>query len=259
MTNALTLTVPSRPPAPIGLGRGMGPVLPPAITYRVTRLFIGEDLLLDRLNDGEIAACIPLVREARRQCRPATNDQIQAWMEVVALSVGQNAPVEVARNARIGLTIETCGDLPFGCWTPAARAQFSRVRGAKSAFFPTDGEVDAILRPMAWVMRRVLATLEAVLEEGRRRWCPPLPPVAEETPVSLLVGEARDIAIAHVQQVSKEWDRSRLSTLVEDARVEPIRRSVLTGRALWEKRNSARAATGVPLLPEPVSFEGYGA
>lgn len=234
-------------------------VLPRNLAYCAAQQFAGEDMRLTALDEADIAAALHLLPPARACCAPAEAADIQAWMEVIALSVGPNAPVQMARDARIALVIETCGDLPAGCWTPSSRVQFTRTRGAKSAFFPTDGEVDAILRPMARMMRLSLKTLEATVAEGERRRRP-VPKVAvEDMPANQLAGAARDRVVAHVQAATRDWLRSRVPVIVETVQEKPARlASALKGRDLWLTRNRARQDAGLPRLPEPKSFVGYG-
>lgn len=231
--------------------------LPPALAYVVQCFIAGEDLALDRLNTEDVAKASVLLRVSQKWAAPAEPAAIVAWMERVAISVGKNAPTEEARNAQIAMVIETCGDLPRACWTPAARVHFARVRGARSAFFPSDGEVYAVMQPYGRQVQASMWALKAVVGEQQRRAAPP-PPAApeEEIPINQLAGEARDRALAHVRGAVQGWMRSRVPEVVAVA--ERTRPSCLSGRALWESRNRALSSNGFPPLPEPVTFDGYG-
>lgn len=245
-------------------GAASVPVLPGELAYTLARYTAGEAMNLADLPEAMVAAALKALPAARLCCAPSTPAHIQSWMEVVAISVGMHAPEPLQRNARIALVMETCGDLPAGCWTPASRVHFARERGARAAWFPTDGEIDAVLRPFAWRLRRTLKVLESVVEEGSRRRAPPPPPPLseEEIPINQLAGEARDRALAHVRVLVQGWMRSRVPEIVAVAErsrsSDRARPACLSGRPLWESRNRALCSNGFPPLPEPTTFDGYG-
>ena len=84
--------------------------------------------------------------EFEAMCEPPAEVAVWRWMDLVRLGV-TNPPPDSHHAAIIALVRDTSGDLPRAVWTRETRAGFAR-RGERAAFYPSDGEVDAFLRPI---------------------------------------------------------------------------------------------------------------
>ena len=220
------------------------PKLSAGLEWRVDRFLRLGDLTVATLTDQQRQEARDLSVAYARFMAPAGFGRIERWMDMVAFGV-TNPPERENRAARIALIAETSGDLPIACWTRETRAAFARHRGVEGRFWPSDAEVDAFLRPMATKLRWTASALAEMGKEPEPRPAPPSEPTEEEkAAVSAKVQEA----IAAMG----EGFRSQREP------VQPRGPSRLTGRDLWESRNRSRAASGMPPLPEPTTFEGYG-
>jgi hypothetical protein len=197
------------------------------------------------------------IAEMERLCDPALPHAIEQWLELVALGVGANAPEPEMRRAHLGLVISTSGDLPRACWTVETRAQFARHRAERGGFWPSDGEIDAFLRPIGSRLRGQLRAMRAIRDKGltsdrgERQWDAP-PTESEMAAVTRSVAEAlRVIAESKAEQ----------EALTPNHRPDaPLRDVSASGQALGDLRR-ARFADLVArgrMLPDEVPA-GYRA
>jgi hypothetical protein len=77
-------------------------------------------------------------------CGSASRKMVADWVMSVAGGVA-NPPDKSAIAVRFNSIAQTSGDLPCGVWTAATAAMGKRLW----RFFPSDSEVDGLLRPLA--------------------------------------------------------------------------------------------------------------
>lgn len=249
--------VASAPAAP-GLPSIVVPELSPGLRWQVE--WFGEGRPAAAISAIELAEAGRVLGQLDALCAPAAVGTIEAWLTLVALGIG-NPPGEDVFASRVAMVCDTSGDLPLACWTRETRRDFAR-RGRDAAFFPGDGEVDAFLRPIGAELRARRDRLRRLREHHAAPR--PVPRVVDPAarPVRDLVGEERDAAIAHVAATRRSWERDRHAIKPvehhpspEPARLRPVH---VRGERLWLLRNRSREARGLPPLPRPPTFEGYG-
>lgn len=129
----------------------------------------GSDALPAEVGVGTRMEAERYIAMMEQSCVPAPEGMIRQWLDLVAISVGQNAPDPKQRRAHLVLVLSTSGDLPRACWTVQTRAEFARHRGERGGFWPSDGEIDAFLRPIGQNELRQLRALKQIRDKGLER------------------------------------------------------------------------------------------
>ena len=121
---------------------------------------------------------------------PVTRPQLLAWLGGINAGC-RNPQDQDAFAVRLSAIAQDCGHLPAICFTPESR----RALYAETRFFPSAGDVLAVLEPIEALHRNQLAALEriaaAVAVPG---------PTAPATPAPRSAEEA-----AHVSAVLSSW------------------------------------------------------
>jgi hypothetical protein len=188
-------------------------------------MFVAAPPALPALRPDERAEVVRGVEYLERHTGPVTMPQLAAWLAPINAAV-RNPQSREDLQLRVAALHELLADLPAGCFTQQAR------RDLKPEWFPSAGEIRAVVEPGARQMR---ATLDAL----RRLAAPPKPAEPEpdrmpRTPeeIAAVQAKAREaIAALRAQEVERAKVPAKALPLSDGAMLAHYRRLAAEGNA----------------------------
>lgn len=189
-------------------------------------MFVAAPPALPALRPDERAEVIRGIEYLERQTGPISLPQLAAWLAPVNAAV-RNPQSRDDLQLRVTALHELLADLPAGCFTIQAR------RDLKPDWFPSAGEIRAVVEPGARHLRASLAALRRLAEPPQAAPSSSTEPVAR-TPEEIAAVQAKARALMAEMRARQEQERrapAKALPLSDGAMLAHYRRLAAEGNA----------------------------